>query len=183
MVKYSMKLSYYTRFSLIIILLLFITFPTVNASQQKFRVTEVNDGDTISIRTRSFAGVPLKIERVRLIGIDAPELKQEPWGRLSKRYLKKLISESDWVVNVELDVEHRDRYGRLLGYLLDKKGQLINEKMIENGYAMLYTIPPNVKYTERFIAAQKRAQMRRVGVWGKKGLRKSPEQWRREHPR
>lgn len=183
MLKYSMKLSYYTRFSLIIILVLFITFPTANASQQKFRVTEVHDGDTISIRTRSFAGVPLKIERVRLIGIDAPELKQEPWGRLSKRYLKKLISESDWVVSIEFDVEQRDKYGRLLSYVWDKKGRLINEKMIENGYAMLYTIPPNVKYAEKFTAAQKKAQARQIGIWGKKGLRKSPEQWRMEHPR
>lgn len=178
-----MKLFYYTRFSLIIILFLFITFPVVNASQQKFRVTEVHDGDTISIRTRSFAGVPLKIERIRLIGIDAPELKQEPWGRLSKRYLKKLISESDWVVSIEFDVQQRDKYGRLLSYLWDKKGRLINEKMIENGYAMLYTIPPNVKYVDRFAAAQKKAQARRIGIWGEKGLRKSPEQWRMEHPR
>jgi micrococcal nuclease len=183
MLIYSMKLYYYTRFLAIIILVLFITLPTGAACEEKFRVTEVHDGDTISIRTRSFAGLPLKIERVRLIGIDAPELKQEPWGRLSKRYLKKLISESDWVVSIEFDVEQRDKYGRLLSYLWDKKGQLINEKMIENGYAMLYTIPPNVKYTERFIAAQKKAQARKIGIWGKKGLEKSPEQWRKEHPR
>lgn len=178
-----MKLSYYTRFSLIIILFLLITFPANAAYGERFRVTEVHDGDTISIRTKSFAGVPLKIERIRLIGIDAPELKQEPWGRLSKRYLKKLISESDWVVSVEFDIEHRDKYGRLLGYIWDKKGQLINEKMLENGYAMLYTIPPNVKYVERFIAAQKKAQTRKAGIWSNKGLRKRPEEWRREHPR
>lgn len=178
-----MKFSYYTRFSLIIILFLFITFPTANASQQKFRVTEVHDGDTISIRTRSFAGVPLKTERVRLIGIDAPELKQEPWGRLSKRYLKKLISESDWVVSIEFDVERRDKYERLLGYVWDKKGQLINEKLLENGYAVLYTIPPNVKHVERLITAQKNAKMRKIGIWGKKGLKKSPSEWRKEHPR
>lgn len=178
-----MKLSYYTKFSLIIILVLFITSPTNAAYSEKFRVTEVHDGDTISIRTRSLAGIPLKIERVRLIGIDAPELKQEPWGRLSKRYLKKIISESNWVVSIEFDIEQRDKYGRLLCYAWDKKGRLINEKMIENGYAMLYTIPPNVKYAERFIAAQKRAQALQIGIWGKRGLRKSPGQWRREHPR
>lgn len=178
-----MKLSYYTRFLLIIILVLSITFPVNAAHSEKFRVTEVHDGDTISIRTRSFAGVPIKIERVRLIGIDAPELKQEAWGRLSKRYLKKLISESDWVVSIEFDIEQRDKYGRLLGYVWDKKGRLINEKMIENGYAMLYTIPPNVKHVERLIAAQKNAQVHKVGIWGKKGLKKSPSEWRREHPR
>jgi micrococcal nuclease len=178
-----MKLSYYTRFSLIIILVLFIAFPTANASQQKFRVTEVHDGDTISIRTRSFAGIPLKTERVRLIGIDTPELKQEPWGRRTKKHLKKLISESDWVVSIEFDIEQRDKHGRLLSYVWDKKGQLINEKMIGDGYAVVYTIPPNVRYVERFTAAQKKAQALRIGIWGKKGLRKSPEQWRMKNPR
>lgn len=178
-----MKLSYYTRILIIIILLLFITSPINAAYGKKFRVTEVHDGDTISIRIRSFAGIPLKIERVRLIGIDAPELKQEPWGRISKRYLKKLISESDWIVSVEFDIEQRDKYGRLLCYVWNKKGQLINEKMLENGYAMLYTIPPNVKYVERFIAAQKKAQLRKAGMWSNKGLKKRPEEWRREHPR
>ncbi|BCB97141.1 thermonuclease [Dissulfurispira thermophila] len=178
-----MQLFYYTRFLATITLILFITSPINTAYGEKFRVTAVHDGDTISIRTRSFAGIPLKTEQVRLIGIDAPELKQEPWGRMSKRYLKKLISESDWVVNIEFDVEPRDRYNRLLCYIWDKKGQLINEKMLENGYAVLYTVPPNVKYTNRFIEAQKKAQIRKIGIWRKGGLKESPEQWRKEHPR
>lgn len=178
-----MKLFYYTRFLLIIILVLFITLPTVADCKEKLRVTEVHDGDTISIKIKSFAGIPLKTERVRLIGIDAPELKQEPWGRASKRYLKKLMSESDWIVSIEFDVEQRDKYGRLLCYIWDKKGQLINEKMLENGYALLYTVPPNVKYVERLTAAQKKAQLRNLGIWGKKGLKKTPEQWRMEHMR
>lgn len=185
-----------TRFLTIIILTLFIA-PLANAKNpsppslskegieglEKVRVIEVHDGDTISIRTRSFAGLPLKAERVRLIGIDAPELRQKPWGRMSKRHLKKLISDSAWVLSVEFDVKERDKYERLLGYVWDRRGQLLNEKMLENGYAVLYTIPPNVKYVERLIAAQKNAQMRKVGIWGKKGLKKSPREWRKEHPR
>lgn len=148
-----------------------------------YRVTEVHDGDTVTIRTSSFIGIPFKTERVRLIGIDAPELKQENWGRKAKRYLKKLISENDWVVRLELDVEQRDKYGRLLGYLWDNRGRMINELMIEHGYAVLYTIPPNVKHDERFMFAQKRAQTRKAGVWHKGGLQKSPHRWREEHPR
>ncbi|MBI3592189.1 MAG: thermonuclease family protein [Nitrospirae bacterium] len=150
---------------------------------KEFRVTAVHDGDTISIRAKSLAGIPIKIERVRLIGIDAPELKQETWGRDAKRYLKKLISESDWTVNVEFDVQQRDRYGRLLAYLWSNKGQMINERMLEAGYAVLYTIPPNVKYVERLAGAQKRAVSKKAGIWRSGGLKESPEQWRREHPR
>jgi micrococcal nuclease len=180
-----MKYFYYTRFFISVIL--FLVLPSISDAQtykdSRFRVIEVNDGDTISIKVNTFLGITTKIERLRLIGIDAPELKQEPWGRLSKRYLKKLLSESDWVVRVEFDIEKRDKYGRLLGYVWDNRGRLINEKMLEEGYALLYTIPPNVKYTERFILAQKFAQQKRVGIWGKKGLKKSPEQWRIENPR
>lgn len=148
---------------------------------KKFRVTEVHDGDTVSIRLSGFAGIPYKTERIRLIGIDAPEIKQEPWGRQAKRHLKKLISESDWVVGIELDVEERDKYGRLLAYLWDKKGRLINERMIEDGYAVLYTIPPNIKYAEIFISAQKKARSKKVGIWKKDGLKMTPEKWRKEN--
>jgi len=186
-----MKRYYYTAISAIIIQIL-IVFSVLNAlaaqpvalaGPQKYRVTAVHDGDTVSIRAKSFAGIPLKIERVRLIGVDAPELKQEQWGMKAKRYLKKLISESDWVVTVESDVEQRDKYGRLLAYLWGRDGRLINEKMLEAGYAMLFTLPPNVKYADRFMEAQKRAQMRKAGIWKEGGLKESPHKWREKHPR
>ncbi len=150
---------------------------------QEYRVTAVHDGDTVSIRARSFAGIPVKLERVRLIGVDAPELEQEPWGRRSKRQLKKLISESNWIVRVEFDVERRDRYGRLLAYLWGRNGRLINEELIETGYALSYTIPPNVKYAEKLTAARARAEAKKAGLWGTGGLRELPGEWRKQHPR
>lgn len=177
-----MKHYYFTRFFIALIILL-SSWSYSDAQVNRFRVVEVNDGDTITIRVKGFLGIPSGNERVRLIGIDAPEFKQEPWGRLSKRHLKKLISESDWIVGVEFDVEKRDKYGRLLCYLWDKRGRLINERMLEDGYALLYTIPPNVKYSDRFIAAERRAQQRKAGIWGKVGLKKSPRVWREENPR
>jgi micrococcal nuclease len=178
-----MRRYYYTRIVTIIFLMAFITSPLYALPGNSYVVTEVHDGDTVSIKVKSFAGFPLKIERVRLIGIDAPELKQDPWGRNAKKHLKKLLSESDWVVNVEFDVDQRDKYGRLLGYLWNRRsGTLINEKMIEDGYAVLYTFPPNVHYADRLIDAQKRAHARGLGIWGNKGLTKYPAQWRKEHP-
>ena len=112
-----MRRFYYTRIVAIIFLIAFITSPSYALPGNSYVVTAVHDGDTVSIKVKSFAGFPLKIERVRLIGIDAPELGQDPWGRKAKKQLKKLVSESDWVVNVEFDVDQRDKYGRLLGYL------------------------------------------------------------------
>jgi micrococcal nuclease len=178
-----MRRFYYTKIVLIIFLFIFITSPLYALPGDSYLVTKVHDGDTVSIKVKSFAGFPLKIERVRLIGIDAPELRQEPWGRNAKRHLKKLISESGWIVNVEFDAEQRDKYGRLLGYLWSRnRGTLINEQMIEDGYAVLYTFPPNVRYAERFIESQKRAQSKGLVIWGSKGLAQEPAQWRKEHP-
>jgi micrococcal nuclease len=187
-----MKPAYYTKIIIIIISFLIIMYllftgaffdKGVTDRPEKFRVIKVHDGDTVSIRTRSFAGIPLKIERVRLVGIDTPELKQEPWGRRSARHLKKLLSESDWVVRIELDLEPRDRHGRLLVYLWDKNGRLINERMIKDGYAVVYTRPPNVKYVERFKSAQEMARAHNAGFWKRGGLKQTPEDWRRENPR
>ncbi|HMK55886.1 MAG TPA: thermonuclease family protein [Dissulfurispiraceae bacterium] len=181
-----MKRYYYTKVAAIIFLIfliVFITSPLYALPGTPYLVTAVNDGDTVSIKVRSFAGFPTNIERVRLIGIDAPELSQEPWGRRAKKHLKELLSKSDWVVNVEFDAEQRDQYGRLLGYLWNRRSQtLINEQMLEDGYAVLYTVPPNVKYAERFIEAQQRAYSKRLGVWSRSGLTQSPGQWRKDHP-
>lgn len=178
-----MSLKYYTGIG--VLLLLFLCAPPAgaDAADQVHLVTEVHDGDTVSIKVKSLAGFPLKIERLRLIGIDAPELKQEPWGRRAKRAFKKILAETDWVVRVEFDVEQRDQYGRLLGYLWTKNGRLINERLLEEGYAVLYTVPPNVRHSQLFVEAQKRAQSLKRGVWSIEGLTESPSDWRRAHPR
>ncbi len=146
-------------------------------------VTEVHDGDTLTIRTKSLLGVTLATEKVRLTGIDAPEIKQEPWGRRAKKHLKKLVNESGGVVYIEYDFDRRDKHGRILAYLWDKKGRMINEKMIEDGYAVIYTFPPNVKYVKQLTEAQQKARQNKLGIWGKDGLKETPKDWRKENPR
>lgn len=47
----------------------------------------------------------------------------------------------------------------------DKK-QMLNEIMIREGYAVVYTCPPNVKYTERFLKAEREAREKKKGLWG-----------------
>ncbi|MCX7724035.1 MAG: thermonuclease family protein [Thermodesulfovibrio sp.] len=148
-----------------------------------YKVTEIHDGDTVTIVRESFLGIFAKTERVRLIGIDAPEMAQEPWGKRSRNYLRKLIRESDWEVRLELDIQHRDKYGRILAYLWDKKGNMINYMMLRNGYAMVYTVPPNVKYADLFVEAQRIAREEKKGIWGKEGLSEAPSDWRKQNPR
>jgi micrococcal nuclease len=118
------------------------------------RVVRVVDGDTIEV---SLNGTT---EKVRLIGVDTPEtvhptIGVEPYGKEASNFTKEKLT--DQTVKLEFDVEERDRYGRLLAYVwLDE--ELFNEVLLKEGYAQLATYPPNVKYVERFKAAQKEAR-------------------------
>ncbi|MEW6571598.1 MAG: thermonuclease family protein [Nitrospirota bacterium] len=152
------------------------SLPFQQGSESLFFVTEINDGDTISVIMNK------KREKVRLIGIDAPEIGQKPWGRRSKKFLKDLVSSSGWKVRVELDIQPRDKYGRMLAYVWTKDGRLVNLLMLKNGYAMLFTVPPNVKYVSEFREAQREAREKKRGIWSKNGLRERPRDYRREHP-
>ncbi|MEW6585335.1 MAG: thermonuclease family protein [Nitrospirota bacterium] len=140
-------------------------------------VMEVHDGDTVSVT------MDTRTEKIRLIGIDAPEMGQKPWGSAAKSYLENLLSSSGWRVRIELDVDKRDTYGRRLAYLWTARGEMINVLMIKGGYAMLYTHAPNVKHVDELAAAQREARGARMGIWGEGGLKKRPGDYRKEHPR
>lgn len=144
---------------------------------QYVRVVEANDGDTITIL---WGG---RREKVRLIGIDAPEVEQKPWGQRAKKYLKDLLDASRWAVFIELDVEKKDQYGRLLSYVWTSDRRMINVQMLKEGYAMLYTFPPNIRYVDEFKKAQDEARRKGLGIWGKAGLKETPREYRKEHPR
>ena len=122
-------------------------------------VTRIVDGDTIEC-TR--AG------RIRLIGLDTPELSQAPFGVQASSALAAFIPlGSD--VQLEQDVEARDRYGRLLAYVwLD--GTLVNWRMIREGRAVLLTYPPNVRYVDWFVDAEQRAREEGRGLWATGGF-------------
>jgi len=140
-------------------------------------VTAVHDGDTVSVIFNK------KREKVRLIGIDAPEIGQKPWGEEAKNFLEGLLKSSDWKVRLEYDVDRRDKYGRILAYLWTSDGKMINLLMVKDGAAMLFTFPPNIKYVNELRAAQQEARNKGTGIWREKGLRERPEDYRRAHPR
>jgi micrococcal nuclease len=70
-------------------------------------------------------------------------------GKKATRYVKGLVKPGD-LITIELDVQERDRYGRILGYVYLSNGKMLNEEIVKAGYAMIMTIPPNVKYKDRF---------------------------------
>jgi micrococcal nuclease len=150
---------------------------TAGPKEVSARVVAVHDGDTLSVV------IGHRKERVRLLGIDAPELGQKPWGANAKKRLKELVAASGNAVVLEFDLEKRDQYGRLLAYVWARGDALINLEMIRDGYAVLYTFPPNVKHVERLREGQKYARDRGLGIWGKDGLKEMPRDYRKEHKR
>ncbi|MEW6109847.1 MAG: thermonuclease family protein [Nitrospirota bacterium] len=147
------------------------------AADNSIIIKKVHDGDTIS------AVVNNKYEKIRLIGIDTPEMGQRPWGSKAGKYLENLIDASSGRVLIEYDVEKRDKYGRILAYIWTKDGRMVNEEMLRNGFALLFTFPPNVKYVNKLMSAQKDARDKKIGIWGKNGIKQRPYDYRREHPR
>jgi micrococcal nuclease len=131
-------------------------------------VSRVADGDTF----RCVDG-----RRVRLIGIDSPESQQQPYGGRARRALLEMLP-SGAAVRLETDVVPMDRYGRLLAYVWVGT-TLVNEAMVRDGWAALYTVPPNVKYVERLIRAQNEARARGAGLWGQRGFECRPSDFRR----
>ena len=131
-------------------------------------VTRVVDGDTF------YCGDG---QKVRLIGVDSPELEQRPFGDQARQALLQLIPPGTAVV-LQRDVAPTDRYGRVLAYVW-KGSTLVNEAMVHDGWAMLYTVPPNVKYAERLERAQKEARARRTGLWSGSAFECLPGDYRR----
>jgi micrococcal nuclease len=116
----------------------------------------VHDGNTIRVKLQDH------IDQVRLIGIDAPELRQAPWGEHARDALKALVEGKP--VTLETDATVRDETGRLLAHVY-VDGLLINAEMIRLGHAILYTVPPNVAHIEQYKKAQEEARQGRRGVW------------------
>ncbi|MBM3270941.1 MAG: thermonuclease family protein [Candidatus Sericytochromatia bacterium] len=134
----------------------------------------MTDGDTVVVRA---AGGERK---VRLLGIDAPEKDQAPWGPRATAFLRQLVTGK--AVRVETDVQPRDRYGRTLGYLY--AGEVfVNLEMVRQGFAMLYTHPPNVAHTAALVAAQREAREAGRNIWALDGgLSVTPYEWRHNRP-
>lgn len=134
------------------------TQPSPPSDSAEALVTRVVDGDTFVLEGG---------ERVRLIGIDAPESVKpnspvECFGHEASNFLKQMIEGKR--VRLERDVSDRDRYGRLLRYAyLD--GQLLNAELVAAGYARVATYPPDVRETEGLRLAEKQAQGAGVGLW------------------
>lgn len=138
------------------ILSLTATPPPTNLTPAK--VLRVIDGDTIELADKT---------RVRYIGINTPELAtgKQPaqcYATEAAHINQQLVEGQE--VYLGKDLSDHDKYGRLLRYVyIDSV--FINDFMLRQGYARLETIPPDVKYAQTLLEAEKEARNNKRGLW------------------
>jgi micrococcal nuclease len=148
-------------------LLVFVLVATTAAAQSgpapayDAVVTRVMAGDTIQVRFGD------RLETVRYIGINTPEIHHPTrgWGptAVAARAANQRLVEGQ-TVRLVLDVQPRDRDGRLLAYVY-AGGRLVNAELVRSGYAEAATAPPNVKHHAELVELQRQARRERAGLW------------------
>ena len=128
------------------------------------RVVRPVDGDTIVV------DIDGQEEPVRFIGIDTPESVAqdrpvECYGPEAKERTAALLPEGT-LVRLERDVEARDRYDRLLAYVIrDEDDVFINERLVEEGFAESIAYPPNTTRQGELDEAEAHARAEGRGLW------------------
>lgn len=144
-----------------LLVLLVLALPAAAQSTLEATVTRIVDGDTIHVR------VDGRLEKVRYIGVNTPEVHhprkaEEPGGRAAAAVNRDLVNGRR--VRLELDMQSRDRYGRLLAYVwMDET--MINAELVRRGFAQAMTVPPNVRHQSLFLKLQREAREARRGLW------------------
>ncbi len=136
-------------------------------ASQTCTVNSVYDGDTMRVTCNG------KRMKVRLYCIDTPEIRQRPWGKESRDYLRSITTEQVVVI-----AHGRDRYGRTIGEVFtdDEKRKNLNLEMVRSGHAAVY---PKYCNDRQYYQAEGEAKKIAAGVWEKPGLHQSPWDWRR----
>ncbi|ANJ67667.1 hypothetical protein A9404_10005 [Halothiobacillus diazotrophicus] len=130
-------------------------------------VAYVDDGDTVRLTTG---------ERVRLAGIDAPEVAHgaydrkpatadEPFGAASRQALRAMLARSHNRILLRYGRESTDRYGRRLAYLYLSDGESIQANLVAQGMAMAVYMPPNLDLADCLTLTERAAARNRVGIW------------------
>lgn len=130
-------------------------------------VVTVVDGDTVEVAMDGG-----RTETVRYLLVDTPET-HHPRRGVEEFGLEAALANRALVlgkkVRLETDVQKRDRYGRLLAIVwidLPEGPLMVNERLVEEGFALPLTLPPNVRFADRIHAALLRARSGEKGFWG-----------------
>jgi micrococcal nuclease len=137
-------------------------------ANEAWTIQTVHDGDTVTA-----VAADGREERIRLLGIDAPEYRQ-PHGRAARAALEQKVRGQP----VHLESHGRDQYDRLLGTLwIDQRN--LNRELVAEGHAWVFDrFTPPAELRE----AQQAARRDRRGLWATPDPLR-PSDWRQAHPR
>jgi len=126
-----------------------------------YHAKSVYDGDTIRLNTG---------EKVRYLGIDAPEIGREGqqsefMASDSKDFNTHLVAGKK--IRLEFDHEEKDQYGRLLAYVYLENGEFVNALLLRRGFAHLLVRRPNIRHFAILLESQRYAMSQKIGIWSK----------------
>ncbi|MEM5811419.1 MAG: thermonuclease family protein [Candidatus Aenigmatarchaeota archaeon] len=151
----KLRIAYEIKAALISFLITLIIFSIIKNFEfkkiEKFKVIKVIDGDTIVLENG---------EKVRLIGIDTPEIGEKCYLE-AKNFLQKLIENK--TIYLEIDGLNKDKYGRLLRHVY-LNGSYVNLLMIKEGLAFYF--PYKSKYSNILFKEEEMARKNKIGcLW------------------
>lgn len=144
--------------------------PSVPVAVEQARVEHVYDGDTLRLSDG---------RKVRLLGINTPELARPAKGSRLEQPAQPLAVEATAAVNRWLQAskvkdprvqllmgrEREDRYGRLLAHVFNQQGQSLEASLLQQGLAFMVVIPPNTHHADCFQLLEAQARRQRLGIW------------------
>jgi endonuclease YncB( thermonuclease family) len=137
----------------IFVVFLFLSISSLSLSQIiSGKVVKIIDGDTFLLKSND------GIFKIRLYGVDAPELDQY-YGKEAKRLIENLSYEKQ----VTAYVRYNDPYGRLVGKVILDDGSVLNEILIVNGAVWWYR--HYSKNEKVFQVLEEYAQKNKIGLW------------------
>ncbi len=175
------KLWYFIKLTkriLPLLILIFVAFSIyfqyeLSSNSNKYTVSEVIDGDTVTIKGFDAS--------VRYLGIDTPEILTEdspgdPLAEKARDLNRRIVNGKK--VRLEFDKQKYDDYGRLLANVF-VDNTFVNEEIVRSGLARALIIKPNEKYASRILEAEKQAKGERKGIWGNLSELNSPPENKR----
>lgn len=132
----------------------------IDAGYSYYRVKAIYDGDTILLENG---------KKIRLLGINTPEVEgrhktAQAGGEEAKQWLVAELKNIK--VRLEKDIEKKDKYGRVLAHVFTEDKKHINYQLVRNGLASVNIYPPNLKYVNKLLDAEKQAEQKQLGIWG-----------------
>jgi micrococcal nuclease len=140
----------------VLFILMLITLLSLPIIAQTYQASKVIDGDTIELSNE---------EWIRYIGINAPELRNgipDPYSQEAFEANRNLVIGKE--AYLEFDVQERERYDRMLAYTYFDD-LFIYTWLVENGYAQIMTIPPNVAYQDLLLELETKTREENRGLW------------------